>query len=90
MKTQDNSMKVQDTENTLSHVQNDNGQYKSEIYKRAECIIPQLDGTYNVLDSSDVDLPDYLDLANTISYSIEQEVRNRDKKQQKQNLLIGI
>ena len=90
MKTQDNSMKVQDTENTLSHVQNDNGQYKSEIYKRAECIIPQLDGTCNVSDSSDVDLPDYLDLANTISYSIEQEVRNRDKKQQKQNLLRGI
>ena len=34
-------------------------------YRRAECIIPQLDGTYNVSDSSDVDLPDYLDLANT-------------------------
>ena len=66
MKTQDNSMKVQDTENTLkAHMQNDNGQYKSEIYKRAECIIPQLDGTYNVSDSSDTDLPDYLDLANT-------------------------
>ena len=35
------------------------------IYKRAECIIPQLDGTYNVSDSSDADSPDYLDLANT-------------------------
>ena len=46
-------------------MQNDNGQYKSEIYKRAECIIPQLDGTYNVSDSSDADSPDYLDLANT-------------------------
>ena len=56
MKTQDNSMKVQDTENALkAHMQNDNGQYKSEIYKRAENIIPQLDGTYNVLDSSDTD-----------------------------------
>ena len=64
--TQDNSIKVQDTENALkAHVQNDNGQYKSEIYKRAECIIPQLDGTYNVSDSSDTDSPDYLDLANT-------------------------
>ena len=62
MKTQDNSMKVQDKENVLkAHMQNDNGQYKSEIYKRAECIIPQLDGTYNVSDSSDADLPDYLD-----------------------------
>ena len=36
-----------------------------DIYKRAEGIIPQLDGTYNVSDSSDADLPDYLDLANT-------------------------
>ena len=59
-------MKVQDKENALkAHMQNDNGQYKSEIYRRTECIIPQLDGTYNVSDSSDADLPDYLDLANT-------------------------
>ena len=66
MKTQDNSMKVQDKENALkAHMQNDNGQYKSEISKRAECIIPQLDGTYNVSDSSDADSHDYLDLANT-------------------------
>ena len=66
MKTQDNSMKIQDTEIFLkAHMQNDNGQYKSEIYKRAECIIPQLDGTYNVSDSSNADSPDYLDLANT-------------------------
>ena len=66
MKTQDNSMTVQDTENALkAHMQNDNGQYKSEIYKRAECIIPQLDGTYNVSDNSNADSHDYLDLANT-------------------------
>ena len=66
MKIQNNSMQVQDTENALkAHMQNDNGQYKSEIYKRAEGIIPQLDGTYNVSDSSDADSPDYLDLANT-------------------------
>ena len=65
MKTQDNSMKVQDTENALNtQMQNDNSQYKSEIYKRAECIIPQLDATYNVSDSSNTDSPDYLDLAN--------------------------
>ena len=73
-------MKVQDTENALkAHMQNGNGQYKSEIYKRAECIIPQLDGTYNVSDSSDADLPDYLDLANTniIQY------RTRGQKQTK-------
>ena len=65
MKTQDNSMQVQGPENALkAQIQNDNGQYKSEIYKRAEGIIPQLDITYNVSDSSDVDSPDYLDLAN--------------------------
>ena len=65
MKTQDNSMTVQDTENSLkAHMQNDNGQYKSEIYKRAECIVPQLDGTYNVSDNSDADSRDYLDLVN--------------------------
>ena len=34
-------------------------------YRREECIIPQLDGTYNVSNSSNADLPDYLDLANT-------------------------
>ena len=62
MKTQDNSMKVQDTENALkAHMQNDNGQYKSEIYRRAENIIPQLDGTCSVSDSSDADSHDYLD-----------------------------
>ena len=66
MKTQHKSMKVQDTESALKvHMQNDNGQYKSEMYKRAESIIPQLDGTYNVSDSSDADSHDYLDLANT-------------------------
>ena len=62
MKTQDKVMKVQDKENALKvHMLNDNGQYKTEIYRRAEYTIPQLDGTYNVLDSSDVDSHDYLD-----------------------------
>ena len=59
-------MKVQDKENALkAHKLNDNGQYKREINRRAEYTIPQLDGTYNVSDSSDVNLPDYLDLTNT-------------------------
>ena len=66
IKTQDKSIKVQNTENILkAHMLNDNGQYKREIYRRAEYIIPQLDGTYNVSDSSDADSHDYLDLANT-------------------------
>ena len=78
IKTQDKSIKVQDTENTLKvHMLNDNGQYKREIYRRVEYIIPQLDGTYNVSDSSDTDSHDYVDLANTdiIQY------KTRDQKQ---------
>ena len=51
--------------NLKAHMQNDNGQYRNEIYKRAVSIIPQLDGTYNVSDSSDTDSHDYLDLAST-------------------------
>ena len=46
-----------------AHVQSDNGQYRNEMYKRAENMIPQLDGTFNVSDSSDTDSHDYLDLA---------------------------
>ena len=40
-----------------------NGQYSNEMYKRAENMVPQLDGTYNVSDDSDIDLHSYLDLA---------------------------
>ena len=43
--------------------QNRNGQYKHEMYKRAENMIPQLDGTFNISDNSDSDLHSYLDLA---------------------------
>ena len=47
------------------HIQSDNGQYRNETYKRAENMIPQLDGTFNVSDSSNADLHDYLDLASS-------------------------
>ena len=47
------------------NMQNINGQYSNEIYKRAENMIPQLDGTFNVSDNSDSDLHSYLDLAGT-------------------------
>ena len=61
------ALKIQDkTEGDFkAHMQSDNGQYRNEIYKRAESMIPQLDGTYNVSDSSDTDSHDYLDLAST-------------------------
>ena len=44
---------------------NENGQYRNELYKRAENIVPQLDGTYNVSDDSDIDSHSYLDLASS-------------------------
>ena len=60
-----------------AHMQSGNGQYRNEMYKRAENMIPQLDGTYNISDSSDTDSHGYLDLAGTniIPY------RTRGKKQ---------
>ena len=42
-----------------------NGQYRNEMYKRAENMVPQLDGTYNVSDDSDTDSHSYLDLASS-------------------------
>ena len=44
---------------------NANGQYRNEWYKRAENMVPQLDGTYNVSDDSDLDLHSYLHLASS-------------------------
>ena len=81
IKAQDKVMKVQDKEDTLKvGMSKDNGQYKREIYRRAEYTIPQLDGTYNVSDSSDIDSHDYLDLANT---DITQYNTRGQKKRQK-------
>ena len=51
--------------NFKAHMQSDNSQYRNEMYKRAESMIPQLDGTYNISDSSNTDLYDYLDSAST-------------------------
>ena len=48
-----------------AHMQSNDGQYRNELYKRAENMIPQLDGIFNVSDGSDIDLHDYLDLAGT-------------------------
>ena len=47
------------------NIHNINSQYRNEIYKRAENMVPQLDGTYNVSDDSDTDLHSYLDLASS-------------------------
>ena len=42
-----------------------NGQHRYEMYKRAENMVPQLDGTYNVSDDSDIDSHSYLNLASS-------------------------
>ena len=61
------ALKIQDkiVGNFKAHMQSENGQYRNEMYKRAESMIPRLDGTYNISDSSNTDLHDYLDLAST-------------------------
>ena len=79
IKAQDKVMKVQDKEDTSKVcMSDDNGQNKREIYKRAEYTIPQLDGTYNASDSNDVDLHDYLDLANIDT--IQHNTRGQKKR----------
>ena len=47
------------------NMQSNNGKHRNEIYKRAENMIPQLDGIFNISDNSDSDLHSYLDLAGT-------------------------
>ena len=76
------ALKIQDkTESDFkAHMQNDNGQYRTEIYKRAESMIPQLDGTYNVSDGSETDSHDYLDLAST--NIIQYRTRGQKKRQE--------
>ena len=81
IKAKDKFMKVQDKEDIPKVLMsNNNGQSKTEIYRRAEYTIPQLDGTYNVSDSSNIDSHDYLDLANT---DITQYNTRGQKKRQK-------
>ena len=46
-------------------IHNMNGQYRNEMYKRAENMIPQLEDTFNVSENSDSDSHSYLDLAGT-------------------------
>ena len=56
------ALKIQDkTESDfIAYMQNNNGQYRTEIYNRAESTIPQLDGTHNISDSSDTGLHNYV------------------------------
>ena len=79
-KSQDKIAKGQDKENTSKeYMIHDNGQNNREIHRRAEYIIPQLDGTHNASDNSDIDLHDYLDLANI--ESIQPKTRGQKMRQ---------
>ena len=64
-------------------MQSSNGQYRNEMYKRAENMIPQLDGTFNVSDSSDTDSHSYLDLAgsNIIPHTTRGQKQRHDENE---------
>ena len=62
------------------NIQNINGQYRNDMYKRAENMVPQLDGTYNVSDDSDIDLHSYLDLASSNIIVHRKRGKNRDMR----------
>ena len=65
------------------NMQSANGQHRNEMYKRAENMIPQLDGTFNVSDNSDSDLHSYLDLAGTniIPYRTRGQKQRHDENE---------
>ena len=62
---------------------NTNGQYRHEMCKRAENMIPQLDGTFNISDNSDSDSHSYLDLASTniIAYRMRGQKLRHDENE---------
>ena len=65
------------------NMQSSNGQYRNEMYKRAENMIPQLDGTFNISDNSDTDLHSHLYLAgsNIILYRTRGQKQRHDENE---------
>ena len=65
------------------NMQSKNGKYRNEMYKRAENMIPQLDGTFNISYNSDSDLHSYLDLAgaNIIPYRTRGQKQRHDENE---------
>ena len=65
------------------NMQSNSGQYRNEMYKRAENMIPQLDGTFNISDNSDSDSHSYLDLAGTniIPYRTRGQKQRHDENE---------
>ena len=64
------------------NMQSKNGQYRNEMYNRAENMIPKLDGTFNISDNSDSDLHSYLDLAGAyiILYRMRGQKHDENKR----------
>ena len=65
------------------NMQSKNGQYRNEMYNRAENMIPQLDGTFNISDNSSSDSHSYLDLAgaNIILYRTRGQKQRHDENE---------
>ena len=65
------------------NMQSNNGQYRNKMYKRAENMIPQLDGTFNISDNGDSDSHSYLDLAGTniIPYRTRGQKQRHDENE---------
>ena len=72
-----------------ANMQSNNGQYRNEMYKRAENMIPRLDVTFNISDNSDKDSHSYLDLAGTniIPYRTRGQKQRHDENERE--MLIG-
>ena len=72
------------------NMQSTNGQYRNEMYKRAENMILQLDGTFNISDNSDSDSHSYLDLAgiNIILYRTRGQ-KQRHNENERENVNRG-
>ena len=65
------------------NMQSKHGQYRNERYKRAENMISQLDGTFNISDNRDSDSHSYLDLAgaNIILYRTRGQKQRHDENE---------
>ena len=79
------ALKIQDKiegkyDENMQHI---NGQYRNKMYKRAENMIPQLDGIFNISDNSDSDLHSYLDLTGTniIAYRTQEQKQGHDENE---------
>ena len=79
------SLKIQDKieDKYDENMCNTNGQCRHEMYKRAENMIPQLDGTFNISDDSNSDSYSYLDLASTtiIAYRTQGQKLKHDENE---------